>query len=30
MKAAMGKAEKGTLDDSIKAHDYMADNSCPG
>jgi len=26
----MGKAEKGILDDSIKVHDYMADNPCPG
>ena len=30
MKAAVGKAEKGILDGSIKVHDYMADNSCPG
>ena len=30
MKAAVEKAKAGIIDGSIKVHDYMADNSCPG
>jgi basic membrane protein A and related proteins len=30
MKAAVEKAKAGIVDGSIKVHDYMADNSCPG